>query len=112
MPLIRWYVGCSNAGMTKTTERNGKPGYHRAMNAQKSRPAQQQQRQPGRETAMRPRPESSARFYRAAGKLKGLCAPPQVRTALVRGRRYFWRVEVASGIERRASPLFTFELGP
>ena len=40
----------------------------------KTRPAQHQHRQPGREYEMRPRPKSHAREYRAAGKLEGKAA--------------------------------------
>src|SRR3954462_5077739 len=37
-------------------------------------PAQKQDRQPGLETEMHPRPESEARHYKAAGKLEGKVA--------------------------------------
>ena len=41
---------------------------------QKTRPAQKQDRQPGREREMTPRPQSKARRYKAAAKLEGKSA--------------------------------------
>lgn len=40
----------------------------------KTPPAQRQDRQPGLESEMSPRPESTARQYRAADKLRGKAA--------------------------------------
>jgi NAD(P)-dependent dehydrogenase (short-subunit alcohol dehydrogenase family) len=57
-------------------------------------PPQQQERQPGREHEMAPRPESRARGYRAAGKLLG-------RTALISGGD--------SGIGRSVAIMFAKE---
>jgi NAD(P)-dependent dehydrogenase (short-subunit alcohol dehydrogenase family) len=44
------------------------------MEKPKSQPAQTQDRQPGRESEMTPKPQSEARDYKAAGKLKGKAA--------------------------------------
>ncbi|CAN5377218.1 SDR family oxidoreductase [soil metagenome] len=60
--------------MSKVAERNGKSANGRGIASQRNRPAQHQNRQPGRETLMRPKPDSKARRYRAAGKLKGKVA--------------------------------------
>src|SRR5512142_503445 len=59
-----------------------------------TRPPQEQKEQPGREHVMRPRPESRARKYKAAGKLAG-------KTALVTGGD--------SGIGRAVSVMFAKE---
>src|SRR5207253_2452105 len=40
----------------------------------KTRPAQEQDRQPGREREMTPRPHHTRQEYKAAGKLQGKCA--------------------------------------
>jgi hypothetical protein len=56
-----------------------------------TRPPQQQKEQPGREHLMRPRPQSQARRYKAAGKLEG-------KTALV-----------TSGIGRSVAVMFAKE---
>ena len=45
-----------------------------AKSQKKTRPAQKQERQPGREYEMKPRPRSRAHEYRAAGKLEGKSA--------------------------------------
>jgi NAD(P)-dependent dehydrogenase (short-subunit alcohol dehydrogenase family) len=42
--------------------------------SEKTRPAQQQKRQPGRESEMKPRPRVGQREYKAAGKLTGKAA--------------------------------------
>jgi NAD(P)-dependent dehydrogenase (short-subunit alcohol dehydrogenase family) len=44
------------------------------MSKPTSQPPQQQQRQPGRESEMTPRPQSEGKDYKAAGKLKGKAA--------------------------------------
>ncbi|RJQ23041.1 MAG: SDR family NAD(P)-dependent oxidoreductase [Nitrospiraceae bacterium] len=55
--------------MARRTEKGG---------SKSKQPAQQQKRQPGRESLMRPVPEAEMRRYKAAGKLEG-------KTALITG---------------------------